>query len=74
MDPGWCREEELGVDRRMRTYTFTFTVSCQGSGSPDLARVEEMIDLSMLDLVFDDEFVTALDEKEAVTIQVNLVK
>jgi hypothetical protein len=58
----------------MRTYTFTFTVSCQGSGSPDLARVEEMIDLSMQDLVFDDEFVAALDEKEAVTIQVNLVK
>ena len=74
MDPGWCREEELGIDRRMRTYTFTFTVSCQGSGSPDLARVEEMIDLSMQDLVFDDEFVAALDEQEAVTIQVNLVK
>jgi hypothetical protein len=33
-----------------------------------------MIDLSMQDLVFDDEFITALDEKEAVTIQVNLVK
>ena len=74
MDPGWRREEELGIDRRMRTYTFTFTVSCQGSGSPDLARVEEMIDLSMQDLVFDDEFVAALDEQEAVTIQVNLVK
>ena len=58
----------------MRTYTFTFTVSCQGSGSPDLQRVEEMIDLSMQDLVFDDEFVAALDEQEAVTIQVNLVK
>ena len=74
MDPGWCREEELGIDRRMRTYNFTFTISCAGSGSPDLARVEEMIDLSMQDLVFDDEFVAALDEKEAVTIQVNLVK
>ena len=58
----------------MRTYTFTFTVSCQGSGSPDLPRVEELIDLSMQDLVFDDEFVAALDEQEAVTIQVNLVK
>ena len=58
----------------MRTYTFTFTVSCQGSGSPDLPRVEEMIDLSMQDLVFEDEFVAALDEQEAVTIQVNLVK
>jgi hypothetical protein len=39
-----------------------------------MARVEEMIDLSMQDLVFDDEFITALDEKESVTIQVNLVK
>jgi hypothetical protein len=58
----------------MRTYNFAFTVTCQGSGSPDLARVEEMIDLSMQDLVFDDEFVAALDEQEAVTIQVNLVK
>jgi hypothetical protein len=58
----------------MRTYNFAFTVSCQGSGSPDLHRVEEMIDLSMQDLVFDDEFVAALDEQEAVTIQVNLVK
>ena len=74
MDPGWCREEELGIDLRMRTYNFTFTISCAGSGSPDLARVEEMIDLSMQDLVFDDEFVAALDEQEAVTIQVNLVK
>jgi hypothetical protein len=29
-----------------------------------------MIDLSMQDLVYDDEFIAALDEKEAVTIQV----
>ena len=29
-----------------------------------------MIDLSMQDLVFDDEFIVALDEKESVTIQV----
>jgi hypothetical protein len=29
-----------------------------------------MIDLSMQDLVMDDEFIGALDEKEAVTIQV----
>jgi hypothetical protein len=29
-----------------------------------------MIDLSMQDLVYDDEFIAALDEKEAVAIQV----
>jgi len=47
-----------------------FEVVCAGDGTPDLARVEEMIDLSMQDLVFDDEFIVALDEKQAVTIQV----
>lgn len=57
-----------------RAYTFQFTVECAGHGIPDLQRVEEMIDLSMQDLVFDDEFITALDEKQSVTIQVNLVK
>ena len=54
----------------MRTYEFKFTVECAGGGEPDLARVEDMIDLSMQDLVYDDEFIAALDEKEAVTIQV----
>ena len=58
----------------MREYQFVFTVVCAGEGKPDMARVEEMIDLSMQDLVFDDEFITALDEKQSVTIQVNLVK
>jgi hypothetical protein len=53
-----------------RTYKFAFVVECAGEGTPDLARVEEMIDLSMQDLVFDNEFIVALDEKEAVTIQV----
>ena len=54
-----------------RTLKYTFTVTCVNSGSNiDLKRVEEMIDLSMQDLVYDDEFVAALDEKEAVTIQV----
>jgi hypothetical protein len=33
-------------------------------------RVEHMIDLNMQDLVFDDEFIAALDEKESVSIQV----
>jgi len=72
MDQGRSREE--GFDRRMREYQFVFNVVCAGNGTPDMARVEEMIDLSMQDLVFDDEFITALDEKQSVTIQVNLVK
>ena len=57
-----------------RLYTFTFTVQCASNGQPDLIRAEEMINLSMQELIYDDEFVTALDEKESLTIQVNLVK
>lgn len=53
-----------------RLYTFTFTIECAGQGDVDIARVEQLIDLSMQDLVEDDEFITALDEKESVTIQV----
>jgi len=53
-----------------RTYKFIFTIDCASSVTPDLPRVEEMINLSMQDLVYDDEFITALDEKESVTIQV----
>ena len=72
MDQGRSREE--GFDRRMREYQFVFNVVCASEGRPDMARVEEMIDLTMQDLVFDDEFIAALDEKQSVTIQVNLVK
>jgi hypothetical protein len=54
----------------MREYVYTFTVTCAGEGKPNLTRVEELIDLSMQDLVYDDEFIVALDEKESVTIQV----
>jgi hypothetical protein len=54
-----------------RTLKFTFTITCTNSGPEiDHKRVEEMIDLNMQDLVFDDEFIQALDEQEAVAIQV----
>jgi hypothetical protein len=57
----------------MRKFVFSFVVECQGEGQADLARVEQMIDLSMQELVYDDEFVAALNEKEAVTIQVERI-
>ena len=57
-----------------RTYKFQFEVICASEGTADDVLVESMIDLAMQDLVFDDEFITALDEKQSVTIQVNLVK
>ena len=54
-----------------RTLKYTFTITCTNSGQEiDHKRVEEMIDLNMQDLVFDDEFIQALDEQEAVAIQV----
>jgi hypothetical protein len=57
----------------MREYKFQFTVVCAGQGEPDIGKVENMIDLSMQDLVYDDEFIAALDEKEAVSIQVSRI-
>lgn len=53
-----------------RIYRFSFTIECHGEGEANLARVEELIDLNMQDLVEDAEFIRALDEKLAVTIQV----
>ena len=57
-----------------RTYTFMFTIECAGDGTPDLIAAENMIDLTLQELLMGEDFVAALDEKEAVTIQVNLVK
>ena len=57
----------------MRTFKFQFEVICASDGQADQARVESMIDLAMQDLVYDDEFIGALDEKEAVTIQVSQI-
>lgn len=57
----------------MRTFKFVFTVECAGDGRADLDRVESLIDLSMQELIFEASFVEALDEKEAITIQVKLI-
>ena len=54
----------------MRTFRYQFVVECASQGDADTALVENLIDLAMQDLVFDDAFVNALDESESVTIQV----
>ena len=54
-----------------RVFEFKFEVICTGEGTADEEQVERLIDLSMQDLVYDDEFIAALDEKEAVTIRVS---
>lgn len=54
-----------------KTLKFTFVIECADSGPElDTGRVEELIDLNMQDLIFDDQFIEALDEKQSVTIQV----
>jgi archaellin len=53
-----------------RKYEFKFVIECASDGTADTDRIEQMIDLNMQDLVFDDEFIAALDEKESVSIQV----
>lgn len=54
----------------MHQYNFKFEVLCATAQSPDLTKVENMIDLAMQDLVYDDEFIAALGERESVTIRV----
>ncbi len=55
----------------MRKFTYQLEVICAGSGTADEARVEQLLDLAFQDLVYDDEFIVALDEKESVTIRVS---
>jgi hypothetical protein len=57
----------------MRTFRFQFEIVCASDGQADMGRVEELIDLNMQDLVYDDAFIEALDEKEAVAIQVKQI-
>jgi hypothetical protein len=54
----------------MRTFTYQFTIECASNGTANEEEVERLIDLNMQDLTFDDTFIEALDEEEAVTIQV----
>jgi hypothetical protein len=54
-----------------RTFNYKLEVICAGEGTIDEAQVEQMLDLAFQDLVYDDEFVAALDEKESVTIRVS---
>lgn len=57
----------------MRKYQFMFTIECGGDGTANLGMVENMIDLTMQELIYDDTFIGALDEKVSVTIQVQPV-
>lgn len=51
-----------------RQFKFLFTLECQGDGSADRTRLEELLDLHMKDFIYDDEVISVLDEKTAVSI------
>jgi hypothetical protein len=53
----------------VRKFRFVFEIECAGDGRADSLRVEQMLDLALQDLIYDDDFIVALDEKESVTIQ-----
>lgn len=52
-----------------RSLQFAFSIEMEGEGKADERKVEEMLDLALKDLIYDDNFIAALDEKQAVTIQ-----
>lgn len=54
-----------------RKFYYQFEVICGSEGTADETKVENMIDLAMQDLVYDDEFIEALDEGQSVTIRVS---
>ena len=57
----------------MTTFNYNFEVICASAANPDMIKAEEMINLAMQDLIYDDEFIAALGEKESVTIRVSRV-
>lgn len=57
----------------MRTLKYVITFELGGPGELDQARVNEMVDLAIQDLIYDDEFIGALDEKVSVSSTVTAI-
>lgn len=53
-----------------RTFRYQFEIVCMGEGNADELKMAELIDLAVRGLIDDDEFIHALDEKEAVSVDV----
>ena len=53
-----------------REYTYVFKIWCASEGVADLQQVENLLDLSMQELAMDEMFASALDETQAITIQI----
>jgi hypothetical protein len=56
-----------------RTFNFSVTIECGSDGQADTDRVYQMMAITMQDLIYDDEFVSALGETQSVSVQVTPV-
>lgn len=54
----------------MRTFKFQFEIVCASDGAADELKMAELIDLAVRGLIDDDEFIQALDEEEAISVDV----
>jgi hypothetical protein len=55
----------------MRKMKYKLEIILPSDGAADLEQMERLLDLHFQDLVFDDEFIAALDEQQSVTIRVS---
>lgn len=53
----------------MRELRFQFKITCHSEGTANRERVEQLLFLHLQELTNDEEFITALNEQEAVTIE-----
>lgn len=57
----------------MRRFKFEVTIECASDGQADTDRVQQMLSLSCQELIFDDDFVTALGETQSVSVEITPV-
>lgn len=50
-----------------RVFKFSVTIETGGDGNADFGRVEELLALHVQDLLYDEEFVAALDESVSIS-------
>ena len=56
-----------------RRWEYRVVFEAGGEGAADQARLDELVDLAIKDLIYDDEFIGALDEKVSVSSTVTFL-
>ena len=57
----------------MRTFRFSVVIECASDGQANMDLVQQMMGLTMQELIFDDDFVSALGETQSVSVEVTPV-